>query len=434
MKIFEFFDGKFALSVNSVAFLVFSVLAIATFGYLLGRITIKGVNLGTAGVFLVALLFGCFFYNPLNEMFPALNNSEFGKALAEWWPNVAEALPGYTGNALKIVENLGLILFVTSVGFIAGPKFFGNLKKNFTTYILLGLVIIISGALVCAGCIAIAKATMKDVPANQLTAIMTGLFSGALTSTPAFSASKEAIGPELAEYVAVGNGIAYIFGVVGVVLFVQLIPKFLKADMAAERAKLAGGSGDTGEDPVEMKSKKKLLEIDPFGIAAFAMAAIIGILVGTVKIGSFSLTTTGGCLLVALVFGHFGRMGKIKLMPPAATLKVFRELGLMLFLIGAGIAGGAKFVECFEAIYFLYGALMTIVPMIIGFIFAKFVLRLNLLNTLGSITGGMTSTPALGTLIQVSGTEDVGASYAATYPIALISVVLCSQILIMIFT
>ena len=429
MKIFSFFDGKFSLSINGVTFLIFSVLLIAGLGYLLGRITIKGVNLGTAGVFLVALLFGCFFFNPIDKMFPSLA----GSSLANWWPNLSTQLMGYTNNALKVVENLGLILFVTSVGFIAGPKFFGNLKKNFKTYILLGLVIIASGALVCGGCIALAKATMKGVPGQQLTAIMTGLFSGALTSTPAFSASKEAIGPELSEYVAVGNGIAYIFGVIGVVLFVQLVPKFMKADMAAERAKLAGGSGDNGEDPVEVKSERKFIEIDPFGIAAFAVAAILGVLVGTIKIGSFSLTTTGGCLLVALVFGHFSHFGPIKVMPPAATLKVFRELGLMLFLIGAGIAGGAKFVECFQAIYFLYGALMTLVPMIIGFVFAKYILKLHLLNALGSITGGMTSTPALGTLIQVSGTEDVGAAYAATYPIALISVVLSSQILIMIF-
>lgn len=410
MQLFHFFDGSVSLSVKGVSFLVFSVLAIAAVGYLLGRVTIKGVNLGTAGVFLVALLYGCVFYDGLKQN-----------------------LTVFTGDALKIVENIGLILFVTSVGFIAGPKFFGNLKKNFKTYILLGLVIIVSGTLVCAGCIVLAQATMKDVPADQLTAIMTGLFSGALTSTPAFSASKEAIGSELAEYVAVGNGIAYIFGVVGVVLFVQLIPKFLKADMAEERQKLAGGSGDTGEEPTEVVATRKLIEIDPFGVAAFALAAILGLLVGSIKFGTFSLTTTGGCLLVALVLGHFGKAGPVKLMPPAATLKVFREFGLMLFLIGAGVAGGAKFVECFQPVYFLYGALMTIVPMIVGFFFAKYVLKLNLLNTLGSITGGMTSTPALGTLIQVSGTEDVGSSYAATYPIALIAVVFCAQFLVMIF-
>ena len=105
----------------------------------------------------------------------------------------------------------------------------------------------------------------------------------------------------------------------------------------------------------------------------------------------------------------------------------------MLFLIGAGIAGGAKFIECFQPIYFLYGALMTITPMVIGFLFAKYVLKLSLLNNLGSLTGGMTSTPALGTLINVSGTEDVASAYAATYPIALIAVVLASQFLVMIF-
>ena len=410
MELFKI--GDFSLSISGVAFLIFSILAIAAIGYLLGKVTIKGVNLGTAGVFLIALLFGCLFYGSLNDQL------------------AVEGIK-YTTNALKVVENLGLMLFVTSVGFIAGPKFFGDLKRNFKTYILLGLIIICSGALICAGCIVIAKFTM-DVPAEELKAVMTGLFSGALTSTPAFSAAKEAIGKDYESFVAVGNGIAYIFGVIGVVLFVQLIPKFTKADMAVERAKLSGGDGNA-EDPVDRNSSKKLINIDSFGIAPFAIAAIIGLLIGSIKFGSFSLTTTGGYLLVALVFGHFGRIGKFNFMPPATTLKVFREFGLMLFLTGAGIAGGAKFVECFEPVYFLYGALMTIVPMIMGYLFAKYVLKLDLLNILGSITGGMTSTPALGTLINVAGTEDVASAYAATYPIALIAVVLASQFLIMIF-
>ena len=70
---------------------------------------------------------------------------------------------------------------------------------------------------------------------------------------------------------------------------------------------------------------------------------------------------------------------------------------------------------------------------VIGFLFAKYVLKLSLLNNLGSITGGMTSTPALGTLINVAGTEDVAAAYAATYPVALIAIVLVSQFLIILF-
>ena len=173
--------------------------------------------------------------------------------------------------------------------------------------------------------------------------------------------------------------------------------------------------------------------MDDFGIMPFALAATLGIIVGAFKFKNFSLSTTGGCLLVSLLFGHFGKIGKVNIMPKDTTLKVFRELGLMLFLIGAGVSGGAKFAEYFKAIYFVYGIIMTIVPMVLGFLFAKYVLKLSLLNNLGSITGGMTSTPALGTLISTAGTENVASAYAATYPVALISVVLVSQFLIMLF-
>jgi putative transport protein len=120
-------------------------------------------------------------------------------------------------------------------------------------------------------------------------------------------------------------------------------------------------------------------------------------------------------------------------MPKDSTLKIFKELGLLLFLTGAGISGGDGFFEMFDVQYFFYGVFMTIVPMIIGFLFAKYVLKLSLLNNLGSLTGGMTSTPALGTLINTAGTDDVASAYAATYPIALIAVVLVSQFLIILF-
>ena len=69
--------------------------------------------------------------------------------------------------------------------------------------------------------------------------------------------------------------------------------------------------------------------------------------------------------------------------------------------------------------------------MIIGFIVATKIVKLSLMNALGCITGGMTSTPALGTLIKVAKSEMVASAYAATYPIALIAVVLVSQFLIL---
>lgn len=397
------------LSIKTISFLVFCVFAIAGLGYLLGRISIKGVSLGTAGVFIVALLFGALLYNPLAEQLKVGGTS-------------------YVTNALKIVENLGLILFVTSVGFIAGPNFFGDFKKNFKSYILIGLIIIIIGGVSCWAC------TVFDIKVygrdpKEAAAMLVGLLSGSLTSTPAFSAAKATVGTESLEaMVSVGHGIAYLFGVVGVVLFVQLIPKFAKANMEEERAKL---SENNPEVPSKLTGKE--VELDGFGFCAFSLVAVLGILIGSIKLGNFSLTTTGGCLLMSLIFGHFAKIGNISVTPSTATLKNFRELGLMLFLIGAGVAGGAEFVKYFEWVYFIYGIIMTLLPMIIGYIFARYVLKLNLLNNLGSICGGMTSTPALGTLISTAGTEKVAGAYASTYPIALISVVLVSQFLILMF-
>ena len=416
------------IPVTGISFLMLCIFGILFAGYALGRITIKGVSLGDAGVFVVALLFGALLIGPLESQMIIKGETETVNFLEK---------------ALEVVEQLGLILFVTSVGFIAGPKFFGNMKRNFKSYVLLGLVIIVAGGLSAALCIGMGEAIGygSNIETRAgFTAMIVGLLSGSLTSTPAFSAAKATVDPSLTSLVSVGHGIAYIFGVIGVVLFVQLVPKVMKADMDLERSKLV-----VKEEKAETKKTftGTLLKLDDHGFGVFALAAVLGTIVGKIKIPlssaglegtCFSLTTTGGCLLVALILGHFGRIGKLSVMPDQHTLKLFRELGLVLFLVGAGIPGGADFVENFDIMYFVYGIIMTVLPMIIGFIFAKYVLKLSLLNNLGSLTGGMTSTPALGTLINVAKTEDVAAAYAATYPVALIAVVLVSQFLIILFS
>ena len=390
---------------TGIAFMMLCLFAVIALGYLIGRITIKGINLGTADVFIIALLFGCVFYKDLASALTVKEQT-------------------FVGEALKIVENIGLMFFVTAVGFIAGPGFVSNFKKNFKSYILLGLVIIVSGGLTCMGCILVGR-NFTDLTNGELTAMMSGIFSGALTSTPAFSAAKGTVAAELVDHVSTGYGIAYLFGVVGVVLFVQLMPKLMRVDVETECHRIA--VTDTGKKKIY---EGKLIDMDDFGFMPFAMAVFIGIVIGNLKFGNFSLTATGGCLLSGLLFGHFLHIGPVNIMPKTTVLKSLRELGLVFFLMGAGISGGSRFIELFQPIYFLYGMVMTIVPMIVGFLVAKYLLKLPLFNNLGSITGGMTSTPALGTLIHVTGTEDVASAYAATYPIALISVVLVNQFLI----
>ena len=368
-----------------------AVFLIAALGYFIGGIRIKGIELGTAGVLLVALVFG-----------------HFGVEIP------------------SIIRNFGLATFVCSVGFIAGPKFFRDFKTNAASYILLGFLIILSGG-ICAVLISLIGGIRPE--------LSVGLLTGALTSTPGLAAAQEATG-ELADLATTGYAIAYPFGVIGVVLFVQLVPRILKVDMAEERAHF--------EAAHTAKIKRYdgwLFKFDQAGFFAFMVAVVLGILLGNVHVplpggATFSLGTTGGPLIMGLLFGHFAHVGHLDLTVPVDELKTFRELGLMLFLIGAGVSGGAGFVETLRRegfILFLYGAIMTLVPMFVGFFVAKYVLKLRLLNNLGSITGGMTSTPALGTLISVAQTDDVASAYAATYPIALVAVVLCSQFIVILF-
>ena len=396
--------------------LLFIIMAL---GYLLGGVEIKGVSLGTAGVFLVAILFGWLCTLPFE------NVSLLGAF------HVNDVTDALVKNLKGPIQNIGLILFVGAVGFIAGPNFFKNLAKNFKTYIVIGAIVILSGTLVAVICTLLTPEYGPE--------FWSGILSGALTSTPGFSAAQDAATENL-PLITLGHAIAYPFGVIGVVLFVQLMPKFLKSDMDYERELLKIGGDE------EKSYGDNLFAPDPLGLTAFGLAVVAGLLLGSIKIpltgdgyngACFSLGTTGGVLIMCLVFGHFGHFGKLSLQIPAETTKILREFGLMLFLLGAGFEGGvslvgeiSKYGGAIVAWGFIGGALMTTVPMVVGFFIAKYVMKLPLLNNLGSITGGMTSTPALGTLCKTAGTDDVASAYASTYPIALVLIVLACQLMI----
>ena len=429
------------INLNQTGTVLLMSFLVCFIGYAIGAVKVKGLSLGTAGVFLFALLFGYLCTLPGIQNIPVI-----GKFYMEGGSDAKIS-------SFKFISNIGLVLFVTSVGSIAGPKFFRDLKANAKTYVPMGALIIAIGALVTA--------LFASIPGVG-PAYATGIMSGALTSTPAFSAAKECAG-DMQGLVVLGQAVAYPFGVIGVVLFVQIMPRLLKVDMAHERALIgataaapaAGGevdadaAADAVSEDVEKKPAKKLVSLDGFGFAAFGLAIVLGLLLGGIKIPlsgngyaegapTFSLGMTGGPLIMSLILGHFGRIGCISMKTDVNALKSFREFGLMLFLLGAGTEGGVVLVEQISqselggmlVVYgFIAGVVITLVPMIVGYLFARYACKLPLLNNLGSITGGMTSTPALGTLIGVAGTDDVAGAYASTYPVALVLVVFAAQLI-----
>lgn len=394
------YTGEFLNAVLSVVFVSFTI---ATLGYLVGGIKIKGISLGTAGVLLVALIYGV-----VLSYFPSF---EIGEKVINLYNATIKS-------NYSFISNIGTALFVTAVGLIAGPKFFRTLNKSSLAYILNGLLIIVIGGITAWLFLLFDKNLSKEM--------VVGLLTGGLTSTPGLSSAKEVAQNQ--DAVVAGYGIAYLFGVLGVVLFVQIVPRILKVDMEKERETYVAVNA------VQIpEAKPGLVKLDPYGFFPFFIAIALGSIIGSFHIPgiNFSLGTSGGTLVAGLIIGHFGRIGKIDCRVTKDALNFFRELGLVLFLIGAGVPGGINFIEHVKLTYFIYGAVMTVVPMVAGFLVAKYVFKLSIFNNLGSITGGMTSTPALGTLISTTGTDEVASAYAATYPIALVSVVLLSKLIIL---
>ena len=131
---------------------------------------------------------------------------------------------------------------------MSGPTFFTNLKKNFQSYLLSGLLIILIATLTCVACFYIGKKSSKDL--EEFNAMIVGIFSGALTSTPAFSAAKATADTKYESAVT---------GVIGVVLFVQFVPKILGANMDIERVLIDGGEyiKRTGTERTDFSSLHK---------------------------------------------------------------------------------------------------------------------------------------------------------------------------------
>lgn len=208
------------ISFNEISETIMFVFVIAILGYLLGSVKIKGLNLGNAGIFIIGLIFGHF-----GVILPA------------------------------ILQTLGAVFFITAVGFGAGPGFIRRLKRNGFSYAVLCLSTAAIGSIICWFII---RAVGIEAP------LAVGIMTGAFTTSPGFAAAKEAAqSPAAAAQVAAGYGLVYPVGVTCKVLLIQLIPRFLRADMAFERTLIKDTEdGITGEE-------KGSHRIDKLGICFF---------------------------------------------------------------------------------------------------------------------------------------------------------------------
>jgi len=164
----------------------------------------------------------------------------------------------------------------------------------------------------------------------------------------------------------------------------------------------------------------------------------LGIILGLVNFSlgnglGISLGIAGGPLIVALLLGHFGRLGPIVGYIPRPTRLLLQDLGLVFFLADAGIKGGADLVTTVAthgAAVFIMGVIVTCSGMFAGYFVGMKVFKMNILECLGGICGGMTSTPALGAIASKTDSQAPVVSYATAYPVALILMTIIAKVII----
>lgn len=370
---------------------ILAIFLIMTIGYMVGKINFFGIKFGASAILIAALVFG-----------------HFGLELP------------------PILSSIGLCLFLAPIGLMAGTDFVSNIKKNGVAFLAIAFLTCVIGGI----CVAI-SVKFLGIPVD----LSLGIASGALTSTAMLGTVNgltESLSP------GVGYGIAYVFGVVGVVLFVQIIPRLLKVNRDEENAKLVLPGSGFNPDKVDMA---KFINFDPHGLFAVSLAIVLGAVIGLIKIKvssaiSISLGLGGGSLIAGLFLGHIGHLGPINLTYDKKNLQLVRDLGLAFFLMQAGVKGGAGFVEIVSQYgikLFLAGVMMTSITTIVSFIISYKLFKLPLFAALGTTTGSMTSAPSLGTLLDVTGDDKVSSLYAACQPVATVLLVFLPQIIVIIF-
>ena len=112
--------------------------------------------------------------------------------------------------------------------------------------------------------------------------------------------------------------------------------------------------------------------------------------------------------------------------------QLLRQLGLLLFLAEVGTSAGKNLVATFQEsglLLFGVGAAITVVPMLVAVVVGRLVFKISLLDLLGTITGGMTSTPGLAAADSMVDSNIPSVAYATVYPIAMVFLILFIQVI-----
>ncbi|HDS8890520.1 TPA: putative transporter [Enterobacter hormaechei] len=170
----------------------------------------------------------------------------------------------------------------------------------------------------------------------------------------------------------------------------------------------------------------------------------LGVMLGSIPLYvpgfpvALKLGLAGGPLIMALILGRIGSIGKLYwFMPPSANLAL-RELGIVLFLAVVGLKSGGDFVDTLVngkgMSWVGYGIFITAIPLITVGLLARIFAKMNYLTLCGMLAGSMTDPPALAFANNLHATSGAAAlSYATVYPLVMFLRIITPQLLAVLF-
>ncbi len=204
-----------------------------------------------------------------------------------------------------------------------------------------------------------------------------------------------------------------------------------------DTVQIVGREADLNRAAVALGNSLK--ELNETHFIPLFIGIVLGVVVGTMPIvvpglpQPVRLGLAGGPLIVALVLGRFGRIGRLVCHMPVTANIAFRDFGIALFFAAVGLDAGAKFfATVFSATgleWMLAGACVTMLPLLIVCIFARMVWKMNFIDLSGLLAGSTTNPPALTFATSLAGSDAPTVAYATVYPLTMLLRILCAQVL-----
>jgi putative transport protein len=187
-------------------------------------------------------------------------------------------------------------------------------------------------------------------------------------------------------------------------------------------------------------SIKRLNEPNLFPIF---IGILLGVILGTIPIAIHGIPTpiklgiAGGPLIVAILLSKYGyKLSLASYTTPSANL-MLREVGIVLFLASVGIKAGEKFIPTLVSgdgfIWMGYGAVITLIPLLLVGLFTKIILKRSFFEVCGLLSGSMTDPPALAFANSIAQCEAPAVAYATIYPLVMFLRIISAQLLVMVF-